>query len=101
VFKDEIEEDGAHSNVRQQLLQEQDDVKGASETAAEKEVEDDQGTPEEQEKAVEKEAVPKGAEVDKEMGVKEESVEQQIRKELKEISIAVAKQKKFVPRLRG
>jgi hypothetical protein len=95
VYKDEIEEEETgetHSDVRQQLLHEQDDAAGASETEAEKKVEDDQGTPEQQEKAVEKEAVPKGAEVDKEMGVKEESVEQQIRSELKEISIAVARQ---------
>jgi len=127
AHKDEIEEEtgGVHSDILQHLLQEQDAV----ETKAEKEVEGDQGTPEEQEKAVEK-AGEKGAEVDKEMGVKEESIDQLIEDELEEISIAVArqaavraakskalatrgilrakeplkkvaKQKKFVPGLRG
>lgn len=91
VYKDEIEEtDGTHDTVRQTLLQEkvlQEEGGVGDITGGEKE----EGTPEEQEKAVKDEAVPKGAETDNEMGVKEESIDQMIEKELEEISIAVVR----------
>jgi len=106
AYKDEIEEeaDGIHQDVRQQLLQEEGgigDIEAADTTDPK-----DEGTPEQQEKAVKDEAAPEGAKQDKEMGVKEqeekkeddddededEDEDEGEEEEVDEISIAVARQ---------
>jgi len=103
AYKDEIEEeaDGIHQDVRQQLLQEEGgigDIEAADTTDPK-----DEGTPEQQEKAVKDEAAPEGAKQDKEMGVKEQEEKKEDddddddedegeEEEVDEISIAVARQ---------
>ena len=80
LHKDEIKETGTEKADDKQLLHEKDEGVDAVEDSK------DEGTPDQQDKAVEK-ASEKAAEVDKEMGVKE-FVEMQ----LDEISIAIARQ---------
>lgn len=101
VYKDEIGEDKAvapHDGARQSLLQEQKALseqdpgtEKVEDSEVDKEPPKEEGTPEQQEKAVEDKAAPEGAETDEEMGVKED-IDELLEKEIEEISIAVARQ---------
>ncbi len=97
MHKDEIEEDKAvapHDTARQTLLQEQETLseedpgmEKVEDSKVDEEPKEDEGTPEQQEKAAAEDAPQESDETDKEMGMKEE-----IEQEIDEISIAVARQ---------